>query len=89
MLLQAYREDCFSRCQFYEWFRRFKSVRKTIKVDLRTGVLFFERFSHRVGIVQDLVIRKTDNLQPHRIAAKYLPCLVTDKENMNHVTASV
>jgi transposase len=33
MLNQAYREDCMSRTQCYEWFKRFKEGRRSVSED--------------------------------------------------------
>jgi len=37
MLQQAYGEDCLSRTQFHEWYRRFKSGRTSIEDDPKSG----------------------------------------------------
>ena len=37
MLQQAYGEDCLSRTQYYEWYRRFKSGRTSIEDDPKAG----------------------------------------------------
>jgi len=37
MLQQAYGEDCLSRTQCYEWYRRFKSGRMSIEDDPKSG----------------------------------------------------
>ena len=37
MLQQAYGEDCLSRTQCHEWYRRFKSGRTSIEDDLKSG----------------------------------------------------
>ena len=37
LLNQAYREDCMSRTQCYDWFKRFKAGRMSVDVDPRPG----------------------------------------------------
>ena len=37
MLQQAYVEDCLSRTQCHEWYRRFKSGRTSIEDDPKSG----------------------------------------------------
>jgi len=37
MLQQAYGEDCLSRTQCHDWYRRFKSGRTSIEDDPKTG----------------------------------------------------
>jgi len=37
MLQQAYGEDCLSRTQCHEWYRRFKSGRRSIENDPKSG----------------------------------------------------
>ena len=39
MLKQAYGEDCLSRTQCHEWYRRFESGRMSVEEDPKSGRL--------------------------------------------------
>ena len=96
MLQQAYREDCWSRTQCYEWYQRFKSGRTSIEDDPKsgrhsssTGEDHIEKMrsvirevSEEVGIYKSACHTiLTEKRKMHRVAAKFVPRLLTEEQN--------
>jgi len=111
MLQQAYREDCVSRTQCYEWYQRFKSGRTSIEGDPKSGRpssstgddriekvrsvirenrrLTIREVSEEVGICKSTCHTiLTEKLKMHRVAAKFVPRLLTEEQKQNRVSVS-
>ena len=92
MLQQAYGEDCLSRTQCHEWYRRFKSGRRSIENDPKSG-----RPSTSVDDdhVEKLlaVIRQNRRLTVREVAEKAGICksschlILTEERKMRRVAA--
>jgi len=101
MLQEAYGEDCVSRTQCRDWYRRFKSGRTSIEDDPKCGrpstsmdddhvekVFAVIRQNRRLifrAVTEEVWICKrpchlilTDKLKMRRVAAKFVPRLLTD-----------
>ena len=54
-LQKVYKEDCMSRTQVYEWFKRFKDGRESVESDERSGRLLTSKTDHNVELVRAAV----------------------------------
>jgi hypothetical protein len=83
---QTYGEGCLSPTQCYKWYRRFKSGRTSIEDDHIEKVRSVIRENRRLTVheVSEVGICKsschtilTEKLKMHRVAAKFVPRLLT------------
>ena len=106
MLQQAYGDDCLSRTQCYDWYRRFESGRTSIEDYPKSGRpvtstnddqienvravirgnrrLTVREVSEEVGISKSSCHSiLTAKLLMHRVAAKFVPRLLSDEQRQN------
>ena len=93
LLKHAYGEECKSRTQCYEWFKRFKEGRTSVSEDSRPGRLSTSRDNRYVMRVCE-VIHENRRLTVWKvteevgISAKFVPRLLTGGQKENRVSIS-
>jgi len=73
MLQQAYGEDCLSRTQCHQWHQRFKSGRRSIEDDPKSGRLSTSMDDDHVEKVR-VVIRQNRSLTVREVAEEVEIC---------------
>jgi hypothetical protein len=87
-----------SRTQCYEWYQRFKSGRTSVEDDPKSGRHFVIRENRRLTVrevSEEVGICKrschtilTEKLKMHRVAAEFVPRLLTEEQKQNRITVS-
>ena len=111
MLQQAFRDECMSRTQCFEWYSRFKTRRTSIDGDSRSGRLSTSTDDVHIDTVLHLILQNrrltireiaedvgisfvscqailTEKLNMHRVAAKFVPRVLTEVQKANRVNIS-
>ncbi|KAL6417956.1 hypothetical protein ACFW04_012430 [Cataglyphis niger] len=100
-MLQGYGKNCMSRTQCYEWFNRFKLGRTVIKDNEKSGrpststndvhVEKSARLSEEMGSIickSSCHLLLTEKLNMHRVAAKFVPRLLTEEQKEKRIAVS-
>ncbi|KAL6417954.1 hypothetical protein ACFW04_012430 [Cataglyphis niger] len=97
-MLQGYGKNCMSRTQCYEWFNRFKLGRTVIKDNEKSGRpststndVHVEKMSEEMGSIickSSCHLLLTEKLNMHRVAAKFVPRLLTEEQKEKRIAVS-
>ncbi|XP_026808809.1 protein GVQW3-like [Rhopalosiphum maidis] len=86
MLLLAYGDETMSRARVFEWFKRFKEGRTTVKSDEREGRPSTSRNEEMIQKIRTAIRVQTiltTDLDMRRVAAKFVPKLLSGEQKEN------
>ena len=92
MLQQAFKDECMSRTQYFEWYSHFKTGRTLIDEDPRSGRPSTSTDDVHIDAIRDLILQNRhltirEIAEDVGISLGSCQAILTEKLNMHHVAA--